>query len=62
MRWPMLALAAGCIAVGLLPVPAIHAMVPTLLSVTGLPEASVSAAVAAAAGPLWMLTVGAGSS
>jgi hypothetical protein len=56
----MLGLAAGCVAVGLFPVPAIRAMVPMLQSVTRLPEASVSAAVAAAAGPLWMLTVGAG--
>lgn len=57
MRWPMLILAAGCVVVGFFPLAAMRAMAPVLHVVARQPEASVEAALANAATPLWMITV-----
>ena len=57
MRWPMLILAAGCVVVGLFPLAAMRAMAPVLHVVARQPEAAVTAALANAGNPLWMITV-----
>ena len=59
MRLPMLALAAGCVAVGLFPFVALRALTPALVVVTRQPEAVAAAALAGAGDALRMVTVGA---
>jgi len=60
MRLPMLVLAAGCIALGLLPFAALRALTPALLQVTRLPEAAAASALAGAGEALGMLALAAG--
>ena len=59
MRLPMVILAAGCLAIGLLAPAVVHAMAPVVQSATGLPPATIAAGLGAAIHPLSMIVAAA---
>ena len=61
MRLPMLALAAGCVLIGLLAPVAVGSLQAVLASLTDLNPAAVSINLAAAAGPLTFVVIGTGA-